>query len=221
MTTTPTRPLRVAGAAAAAFLVAGLSLPIAPTAAAAPSPAASAGPADVTHAQLQQMFGKRVATHSRVAANLPRLNREMRQAGITTPERQAAFLATLVNESRLDPAANEVGVRSRYKGRGYIQLTGAWNYGAAGKAIGVNLKGNPAAAAKPQHSAAIATWYWTKARPKTNAAADNFDMGRVSRYVGYAASSREDRERCNDFKRAYTVLSGGKQVPVKTRCYRH
>ncbi|WP_394275849.1 glycoside hydrolase family 19 protein [Luteococcus sp.] len=182
------------------------------------TPAQAAG--DVTEAQLRQVFGARVDSNPRVAKNLPELNRQMRKAGITTPQRKAAFLATLVNESRVDPSASERGSRARYKGRGYMQLTGAWNYGAAGRAIGVNLRSNPAAAATPRHSAAIATWYWTKARPTSNKAADRFDMGRISRNVGYAASAREDAERCADFKRAYQAFSG-KKAPSSTICYRH
>ncbi|MEL4356755.1 MULTISPECIES: glycoside hydrolase family 19 protein [unclassified Luteococcus] len=200
------------GLLASLTLAAGLQLP-------AQAPA-EAAPADITHAQLKAMFGSRVSKHPRVAQNLGSLNREMRAAGITTPQRQAAFLSTLVNESRMDPAANERGVRSRYKGRGYIQLTGAWNYRAAGREIGVNLSRNPAAAASPRYSARIATWYWADLRPGSNRAADRFDMGRISRNVGYAYSAREDRERCADFKRAYKVLSG-KNAPRQTVCARH
>ncbi|WP_420176125.1 glycoside hydrolase family 19 protein [Luteococcus sp. OSA5] len=197
--------------------LAGLTIAAAMTVPSAPR--AEAAPADVTLAQLNTMFGPRVSKNPRVAANLGELNRQMRASHIDTPQRQAAFLATLVNESRMDPAAGEVGNHARYRGRGYIQLTGAWNYQAAGKGLGVNLHGNPGAASAPKNSARIATWYWTKARPQSNAAADNFDMGRISRYVGYAADSREDVERCNDFKRAYKVLSG-KQAPSWTTCHR-
>ncbi|MEL4505555.1 glycoside hydrolase family 19 protein [Luteococcus sp. H138] len=198
-------------------LVAGLTLAAGLQLSAA-SPA-EAAKGDVTHSQLKAMFGARVSNHPRVAKNLPALNREMRAAGITTPQRKAAFLATLVNESRMDPSAHEDGVRARYKGRGYIQLTGSWNYGAASREFGVNLERNPNAAASPRYSAAIATWYWTELRPGTNRAADRFDMGRVNRNIGYAPSAREDRERCADFKRAYKILSG-KNAPRKTVCAR-
>ena len=200
-----------------ATLAAAAGLALVP-AAVAPGDAEAAG-RDVTRAQLTALFGSQVSTRSRVAANLPELNRRMRAAGITTPQRKAAFLATLVHESGLDPSASEWGSRARYRGRGYIQLTGLWNYRAAGRAIRVNLAGNPSAAANPSHSAAIATWYWSSLRP-SNAAADRFDMGRVSRNVAYAASSREDAARCRDFRRAYKVLSGH-NAPSSTRCYRH
>lgn len=210
-------PLRRMARSAAPVLAAVAAAPLMVVSSSAP---ASAAPAEVTHAQLRTMFGARVSDSPRVAASLPELNRQMRAAGITTPQRQAAFLATLVNESRLDPSAQEIGARARYKGRGYIQLTGSWNYGAASKAVGTNLQRNPADAAHPKHSAAIATWYWATLRPTSNKAADRFDMGRVSRNVGYAYSAREDRERCTDFKRAYKVLSG-KNAPASTVCARH
>lgn len=175
---------------------------------------------DVTIGQVDAMFGGRVASRSRLARDLPELNRQMRAAGITTPQRKAAFLTTLLHESALDPIADEAGASARYRGRGYIQLTGRWNYGAAGRAIGVDLRNSPGAAGSRTHSAAIAAWYWTEARPGTNRAADRFDMGRVSRNVGYAPSAREDAERCRDFKRAYKVLSGRK-APASVRCARH
>ena len=38
---------------------------------------------------------------------------------------------------------NQPGDGPRFKGRGYIQLTGRWNYGHYGKMIGVDLVNNP------------------------------------------------------------------------------
>jgi predicted chitinase len=48
----------------------------------------------------------------------------------------------------------------RYRGRGYIQLTGKGNYAAAGKAVGEDLVDNPDRAAEPSIAAKIATWFW-------------------------------------------------------------
>ncbi|WP_203568895.1 glycoside hydrolase family 19 protein [Aestuariimicrobium ganziense] len=175
---------------------------------------------EITVADLKAMFGSKVCTTSRVTEGLPGLNNEMRKAKIITPARQAAFLATVAYESCFDYALEEAGVTAYYKGRGYMQLTGSYNYSAAGRYLGVNLAGNPTLARSRTWSAPIAGWYWTVHRPGSNAAADNFDMGLVSRYVGYRASSTADAQRCAAFKNAYRYLSG-KTAPASTVCYRH
>ena len=54
------------------------------------------------------------------------------------------------------------GDGERFKGRGYIQLTGRDNYTRAGRAIGVDLVNNPDLAAQPEIAAKIAEWFWNK-----------------------------------------------------------
>lgn len=175
---------------------------------------------EFTAADVKAMFGTRVCDTDRVAEGLPRLNNEMRQGRVVTPARQAAFLATMAHESCLDYAKTEAGVSAYYEGRGYVQLTGEYNYAAAGDYFDVNLPGNPHLAASLEWSAPIARWYWTVQRPHSNLAADNFDMGLISRYVGYAPSSLADAQRCTSFKNAYTYITG-KPAPFYTICYRH
>ena len=126
---------------------------------------------DVTYDQLVAMFGTLVASRSRVERGLPRLNAEMRAGKINTPERAAAFLATLVNESWLRHDAVEYGVRGTYRGRGYIQLTGSYNYSAAGRHFGQPFRSDPSRVATLTWSAKVARWYWTDFR-KINEAAD-------------------------------------------------
>lgn len=55
---------------------------------------------------------------------------------------------------------NKAGDGFRYRGRGYVHLTGRANYAAAGKALGLDLVGNPDLAAEPTVAAQIAVWYW-------------------------------------------------------------
>jgi predicted chitinase len=58
------------------------------------------------------------------------------------------------------------GDGARYKGRGFIQITGRGNYQAAGKAIGLPLEEHPELASRPAVAAKIAVWYWkTRVQP--------------------------------------------------------
>ncbi|GAB3625131.1 hypothetical protein GCM10027418_32180 [Mariniluteicoccus endophyticus] len=192
-----------------------------------PPPPGKPHPGDITRADLEKMFPGRVADTRRVEEGLPHLNAEMRKRNINTAARKAAFLATLAHESGFDYAIGEKGYGTHvYRGRGYIQLTGDFNYRDAGKGIGVNLMGaNQVRASQLPYSANIAGWYWTEARPSSNGAADRFDMGRISRNVGYdnksnARARAEDGHRCDSFKRAYKYLSG-QNAPASTICARH
>lgn len=103
----------------------------------------------------------------------------MAQAGITTPFRIAAFVAQVAHESggfqyleelasgqayegRADLGNTQPGDGVRFKGRGYIQLTGRANYAAASKDLGLDLIAQPSLAAEPDVAARLATWFWTK-----------------------------------------------------------
>lgn len=48
----------------------------------------------------------------------------------------------------------------RFRGRGYVQLTGRDNYSRAGRALGIDLVNDPDQAADPATAAQIAVWYW-------------------------------------------------------------
>jgi len=173
----------------------------------------------VTYAQLVTMFGARVGSRATVEVGLPSLNAAMTAGNITTPARKSAFLATLVNESRIEYSALQPGT-STYRGRGFIQLTNNFNYDSAGRYFGVNLLGQPELARSLAHSANISRWYWTVERTYTNSAADKWDMGLVSQAIGYARSSTEDLERCNDFKSAMKFYTGVRPADSAVKCYR-
>ena len=84
------------------------------------------------------------------------------RAASTTP-RGRGLLATLVSESGMLYNADEWGTTYTYRGRGYMQLTGGFNWlGDAGTCFGINLLGKPDLAKKAlRWSAPIARWYWT------------------------------------------------------------
>jgi putative chitinase len=176
----------------------------------------SAAIVDFTRADLEAMFPGRVGDPAIVDEGLPTLNQAMVDAEITTPYRQAAFLATIAHESIFEYNIREIGDTRPYGGRGYIQLTGDFNYGPAGDYFGIDLLGNPDLALSLEWSAPIARWYWTVARD-INPMADALDMGAVNAAIGYPAGE-EDNRRCDSFKSALQYLTGS--IPAGINCVR-
>ena len=54
----------------------------------------------------------------------------------------------------------EAGDGERYKGRGYFQVTGRWNYARLGKALGLPLEDDPSLLEDPDIAAKAAVWFW-------------------------------------------------------------
>jgi putative chitinase len=84
------------------------------------------------------------------------------------------------------------GDGERYKGRGYIQLTGRDNYTRAGEALGLPLAQRPDLAARPDVAAKVAVWYWknrvaTKIKDFGNTAA-------VTKTINPAAKGLQSRK---------------------------
>jgi putative chitinase len=68
----------------------------------------------------------------------------------------------------------QVGDGAKYKGRGYIQLTGRDNYKKAGAALGLPLEKHPEMVEKPEVAAKVAVWYWqNRVAPKVDSFKDN------------------------------------------------
>lgn len=61
---------------------------------------------------------------------------------------------------RLGNTPEADGDGQRYKGRGLIQLTGAANYRAAGRAIGADLVAQPELANVPSNAAQVFAWFF-------------------------------------------------------------
>ena len=64
-----------------------------------------------------------------------------------------------------------VGDGAKYKGRGFIQITGRWNYKQAGEELGLPLEKHPELLEKPEIAAKVSVWFW-KHRVQPNV--DNF-----------------------------------------------
>ncbi len=70
-------------------------------------------------------------------------------------ERGGPAYFTKMYEGRADLGNTEVGDGPKFRGRGYIQITGRLNYTNYGKAIGVDLVANPDLALDPAISAHV------------------------------------------------------------------
>ena len=87
----------------------------------------------------------------------------------------------------------------RYKGRGYIQITGKDNYRRVGNKIGVDLVKNPQLAEKPEIAAKIAIMYWKmRTQPEVS---DFNDVRAVTKTINPALDQLAKRKKLfRDFK---------------------
>lgn len=86
----------------------------------------------------------------------------------------------------------EPGDGARYKGRGFIHLTGKYNYAEAGKYFGLPLVENPKLAATPGIAAKIAVWFWlNKVRPNVT---DFSDVESVTEPINPKLKGLSDRK---------------------------
>ncbi|OBA66401.1 hypothetical protein A5780_13530 [Nocardia sp. 852002-20019_SCH5090214] len=175
----------------------------APQPASAPAPPPIAAPAALPGAD-----------QANVTTWLPDINSAMQSAGIDTPQRAAAFLAQVGQETagfatlteysdgsdyngRADLGNTQPGDGPRYKGRGGLQLTGRHNYERASQALGVDFVNHPELVADPKYAFATAAWYWNT--HNLNAAADNAhpqdpaSIDPVSRIINGGSNGRDVR----------------------------
>ncbi|MBO9541848.1 LysM peptidoglycan-binding domain-containing protein [bacterium] len=112
-----------------------------------------------------------------IKANLPYVVDALKEHGITSEDAVISVLATIAVETgnfkpiteyasgdayegRRDLGNTQRGDGRRYKGRGYIQITGRYNYEKYGKQLGVDLVGNPSLALDPKIAAQILARYF-------------------------------------------------------------
>lgn len=146
------------------------------------------------------------------------LNASMEEFGITTPERQAAYLAQIGHESggfiwmseiwgpteaqlRYEPPSTlatklgntQPGDGKRYKGRGPIQCTGRFNYRKYGAKLGMDLEQFPQMLDEPINACRVAACYW--ADHGCNELADAGDFETITRRINGGTNGLADRMR--------------------------
>jgi predicted chitinase len=128
---------------------------------------------------------------------------------ITTPKRAAAAVAQMCHESagfrttteyasgsayegRRDLGNTHAGDGVRFKGRGYIQITGRNNYAAVSKAFGVDFVANPQQLASPKWAAMASCWWWQA--HGCNQLADSGDFVALTRRINGGTNGLADRQ---------------------------
>lgn len=91
----------------------------------------------------------------------------------------------------------QVGDGYKYRGRGYMQLTGRDNYTTFGKSTGIDLVNHPELAATEAHAERLAVRYWKdKVQPTTSARSDVTQAGSIinTGEIGGKVKGLEDRQ---------------------------
>lgn len=116
-------------------------------------------------------------------------------------ERQPEAIANIAYGGRMGNGSGGDGWR--FRGRGLIQLTGRSNYRDCGKAIGLDLEGDPDLLLEPMVAARSAGWFWTERR--LNPLADSGDMKTLTLRINGGLNGYDDRMAL--YHQALTVLN--------------
>jgi putative chitinase len=116
--------------------------------------------------------------------------------------RQPEKIADRVYANRLGNGDENSGDGWRYRGRGFIQVTGKDNYRAAGKFLKQPLVDQPESAAALELGARIAAWYWTSRGLNPYADREQFDT--ITKRINGGLHGLKDRRAY--YERAKEVL---------------
>jgi putative chitinase len=132
--------------------------------------------------------------------------------GINTPLRVAHFMAQLSHESggfkylkelgndayfnkydgRKDLGNIQKGDGLRFKGRGYIQITGRSNYTQLSKDLNIDFLNNPELLEQEANAILASCWFWNK--KGLNAYADKDDITTITKRINGGVNGFEDRK---------------------------
>jgi putative chitinase len=146
------------------------------------------------------------------------LNTYIDQYEINTPIRKQMFLAQIGHESgqlryceeiasgeayegRKDLGNIQEGDGRRFKGRGFIQITGRSNYGTISRAFGLDFITNPELLSTPEWAVKSACWWWKT--NNLNYIADSGDFKRVTRKINGGYNGLEDRLKLYELCKKY------------------
>jgi putative chitinase len=132
---------------------------------------------------------------------------------INTPLRLAHFMSQIEHESggfkwltelgnkayfkkyegRKDLGNTNEGDGYKFRGRGYIQVTGRYNYTRLSKDTGIDFLNNPDLLAQEVNAIISACWFWSK--NNINKFADLDDLKKVTKTINGGYNGLEDRKK--------------------------
>ena len=121
-------------------------------------------------------------------------------------QRQPQKIANKVYANRMANGSEASGDGFKFRGRGYIQLTGRDNYTQFGKAIGVDIPSNPDLVSS-KYALASAAWFWSKngLNKLADAGASDSAVTSITKRVNGGTIGLADR--IKHFKEYYHLLA--------------
>ena len=146
----------------------------------------------------------------RAATLLKLFPRNPKRAWGFTPEEAAAYekqprkIANRIYGNRMGNRDEASGDGFRFRGSGFLQLTGHSNFFHAGKALGVDFVMEPELVRTPKYAAQTAGWFWQT--HNLNQYADNRDFVTMTKRINGGTIGLEDR--IKHINQAIAVLGG-------------
>ena len=153
---------------------------------------------------MEENLNYRAATLLKLFPKTPK-----RQWGFT-PEEAAAYekqpqrIANRIYGNRMGNRDEASGDGFRFRGSGFLQLTGMSNFHHAGQALGVDFVMQPELVRTPKYAAQTAGWFWQTHR--LNQYADSGDILTMTKRINGGTIGLEDRKK--HITHALHVLGG-------------
>lgn len=159
---------------------------------------------------IEQLQGVALNKKAELLKVLKPLNDTLVKYEINTPLRICHFLAQICHESlsfiyrkelasgkayegRKDLGNTNAGDGVKFKGRGYIQITGRANYTQLSIDLGIDFVGSPELLETIDNAMLSAGWFWDKR--KLNLLADKDDVTSITKKINGGLNGFEDRKK--------------------------
>lgn len=107
-------------------------------------------------------------------------------------ERKPDKIANLVYANRMGNGDEKSGDGYKYRGRGFVQITGKDNYNQLSKDTGIDFVSNPDLLLEEANALISALWFWNK--KGLNAYADKDDILTITKLINGGQNGLEDRK---------------------------